>query len=162
MGSNIIDGILFQDIKDYEGLYSINYLGEVMRNGKILKQRDNGCGYFQVTLCKKGIRKTITIHKLVCETFIKKNNMNFTDIDHIDMNKYNNCVSNLRYIDKSGNNRNTIRFNKTGYRGVKQRKNKFYSYIRINGKKTYLGKFNTPIEANEAYEKSFKDIMSIY
>jgi hypothetical protein len=45
------------------------------------------------------------LHRLVAETFID-NPLNLTEIDHIDRNKENNCVNNLKWTTRSENNRN--------------------------------------------------------
>lgn len=42
----------------------------------------------------------------------------------------------------------------TGYKGVSPRRNKFVATRRINGIRKYLGSFNTPEEAHEAYLKA--------
>lgn len=41
-------------------------------------------------------QKKISIHRLVAETFIPNPN-NYKTVDHIDQNKYNNRVENLRW-----------------------------------------------------------------
>ena len=43
-----------------------------------------------------------SVHKLVAETFISNPN-NYTEVDHIDRNKQNNKVSNLRWVTHQEN-----------------------------------------------------------
>ena len=76
-------------------------------------------------------------------------------IDHINLNKQDNRLANLRIVSASENNRNTIlsRVNKTGYRGVTQIRsaNKYQARIRSNGKNKHLGIYETALEAFRAY-----------
>lgn len=47
-------------------------------------------------------QKKVNIHRLVAETFIPNPN-NYSDVDHIDRNKHNNSVSNLRWVSRLEN-----------------------------------------------------------
>jgi len=93
---------IWKDIKDYEGLYQVSNLGNVksLRTNNLLKP-SNG-EYKQVTLCNKGKRKTIAIHRLVAETFID-NPFNKKQVNHKDENKHNNCVNNLEFCTHKEN-----------------------------------------------------------
>ncbi len=149
----------------YNDRYWINEEGLVKNNkGRILKPRDNGNGYLLVDLYYGyGNKKTLTIHRLVAETFCIKKKDYHTHIDHIDNDRQNNHKDNLRFIDRSGNNRNTNKINNTGYRGVaKCKSGKYKSTIRINGIRTHLGVFETPLEASEKYEEMFNILMEEY
>lgn len=81
-------------IKDYEGLYEISSFGRVKsmlkykgKGGnilvpeKILKAFLNpiGKGYYQIDLLKKGVRKTIKVHRIVAINFIE-NPLNLKEI----------------------------------------------------------------------------------
>lgn len=75
-------------------------------------------------------------------------------IDHIDCNKLNNRIDNLRDVSQSVNQQNRKKAradNKSGFLGVHQVKNKFRAQIMIAGKKTGLGDFETPELAHQAY-----------
>ena len=77
------------------------------------------------------------------------------EIDHIDRDPRNNRWDNLRLADVGQNRSNVAARNKTGLpKGVFPSSAKCESYfarIQRNGKKHYLGTFNTPEEAHEAY-----------
>lgn len=77
------------------------------------------------------------------------------DLDHIDGNRLNNRIGNLREATKSQNMQNRHRAhanNKAGLLGVRlHRDGKFEAQIQHKGKVKYLGLFTTPEEAHEAY-----------
>jgi hypothetical protein len=77
------------------------------------------------------------------------------EIDHINGIKTDNRVENLRPCTSSQNKGNVglSRANKSGYRGVSlNTRNGFYhAQIKINGKQTYLGRFELPEDAARAY-----------
>ena len=101
---------IWKDIKNYEGLYQVSNLGRVKsfpRTGThqatehILSQANGSKGYMLVVLQNKS-RKTCRVHRLVAEAFIPNPN-NLPQVDHIDDNKKNNCVSNLQWITNEDN-----------------------------------------------------------
>lgn len=62
-------------------------------------------GYLRVSLSHNGVVKRLTVHTLVALAFIPNPN-NLPVIDHVDRNKQNNCVYNLRWATYSENERN--------------------------------------------------------
>ena len=76
-------------------------------------------------------------------------------IDHIDGNKSNNKISNLRQANKSQNGCNRVapKHNTSGYKGVclDKRRNKWRANIRLSGKQVWLGYYDTPEKAYLAY-----------
>lgn len=77
------------------------------------------------------------------------------EIDHIDGNKANNAISNLRESSRSENQINIPirKSNTSGYKGVswKGRNGKWQSQIQINGTTKYLGLFSDKEDAYHAY-----------
>lgn len=77
------------------------------------------------------------------------------EIDHIDGNRANNCIRNLRQATRSQNGINTRlkSDNTSGLKGVSWHKaaGKWSAEIHCNKKKSYLGLFNTKDEAFAAY-----------
>lgn len=98
--------------------YSVNDFGEI-RNDKtnhtMKKQLNKSNGYFYVDLYKNGKKQKCTVHRLVAEAFIP-NPENKLTVDHIDANRQNNKVSNLRWATYKEQNE---RINKIGVRSQK-------------------------------------------
>lgn len=80
------------------------------------------------------------------------------DIDHIDENKSNNAICNLRIATRSQNNQNRRFHNKNNRHkaiGVSQNHiGKYVAGITINKKTIHLGCFDTIEAASEAYQKA--------
>lgn len=104
-------------IEGYEGIYQITSKGRVIsadrydrfnrHYGGELKHACTPTGYHFVNLCKDGERKHAYIHQLVARTFIP-NPENKKYVDHIDNDKDNNDVSNLRWVTCKENMNNSI------------------------------------------------------
>ncbi len=98
------------------------------------------------------IGKTKTLHRLVAEAFIE-NIDNKLNINHIDGNKLNNHVTNLRYATRQECMR-VMRVSPTslsGCKGVVQLPNKSWrAQIKINGKCVSLGCYTNKEDAINA------------
>jgi hypothetical protein len=105
-------------IKNYE-TYSITEDGIIidLRNGKVLNQRDNGTGYKVVTLKNPNGGKVCLVHRLLAINFIENPN-NLPEVDHIDRDKTNNNLSNLRWADDFVNSQNRSVTNQLGLRFI--------------------------------------------
>lgn len=120
--------------KDYE----VSNFGRVKgKLGKILKTCFNGGGYLYVCICENGKRKNMKIHRLVALCFIP-NPDNKPQVDHINRDKTDNRVENLRWATRSENQINIgIRSdNKCGHKYIytTSKKGREYWVIEI----TYL------------------------
>jgi hypothetical protein len=76
------------------------------------------------------------------------------DTDHINGNRDDNRISNLRVVDRTTNMENfrkAVRNTVSGFLGVKVDKKRFAATIHVAGKKKYLGMFDTAQEAHQAY-----------
>lgn len=85
------------------------------------------------------------------------------DVDHINGNKSDNRISNLRFATRSENKQNILKKqpnNKSGYTGVDWHKssNAWRATITIMRKQKHLGIFKTPEEAHEAYIQAKKQL----
>lgn len=95
-------------IKNYPE-YEICSNGQVysLRRNTFLKPIVTKKGYTQVNLSVNGKRKAVLIHRLVAEAFIP-NPDNLPEIDHIDTNRANNNVDNLRWCTRQENENNPL------------------------------------------------------
>ena len=67
------------------------------RKGKRLKPRRNTFGYSQVILCRNGERIPKTIHDLVMAAYVGPKPKGY-DTDHINYDRADNRLENLRYV----------------------------------------------------------------
>lgn len=78
-------------------------------------------------------------------------------LDHRDRDTSNNRISNLRLATRSQNaaNRGKTKNNTSGYKGVEcSRGKKWIAAIKVQGKRRYLGIFDTREEVAQAYNES--------
>lgn len=94
---------MFVQIKEYPN-YFINENGDVKSTyvSKMLSPRRAGRGYFCYQLRNDNHTKNKYVHRLVAETFIP-NPHNLPQVDHIDGDKSNNNITNLRWISNYEN-----------------------------------------------------------
>lgn len=73
------------------------------------------------------------------------------EIDHKNLKTLDNRKSNLRHATRTEQSRNRNRYNKLGYKGVFKNGAGFSARIVVEGRRKYLGYFDTVQEAAEAY-----------
>lgn len=116
------------------------------------KWRKTPKGYIITDIRKNKKNTTIYMHRLVAKLMGLNPN---SDIDHKDRNRFNNQRNNLREATQTQNNGNMSlrKDNLVKLKGVSKTKvNRYMSRIRIHNNVIYLGTYNTPEEAHEAYK----------
>jgi len=111
---------IWKDIEQYKGFYQISNQGRVrsldrilehinpltggnvVRKGKVLKQRVLSCGYSYINLCVNDTRRHYRVHRLVALAFIPNPN-NKPQINHKNGVKTDNRVHNLEWATSSEN-----------------------------------------------------------
>ena len=93
-------------IREYAGIYKISNYSRIKSYqngvGKILKPYLSRNGYLCVSLSKFGEVKHFRLHRLVAQAFIP-NPDNLPEVDHINGDRLNCTVTNLRYVTRQQN-----------------------------------------------------------
>jgi len=157
----------FQEIKDFPN-YMINKQGNIYSNkrNKLLKiyskHKDK---YKKITLRKNGKSYKKSIHRLLGIQYLDNPN-NLPCIDHINRNRIDNSLSNLRWVSYSINAKNkSSKKNATSkYIGVRKTcliKKPYRAETTYEGKYYSIGYFKTELEAYESYKKFNLDNFNI-
>jgi hypothetical protein len=153
----------WRPVPGYEGLYSISSLGNVRSEERriahgsssrtvkerILCQNRTTNNYLSLRLWRDGEFRVVRVHQLVAEAFIDKPRSGLM-VDHIDRNRCNNTVDNLRWVTKAQNMKNTQCRTSSGFK---------FSYLMPSGRyqaryrpgagrhMVSCGTYDTPYEA---------------
>lgn len=105
-------------------------------------------------------RKTQFMHRVILERILDRPLSRNENVDHINGNQLDNRRSNLRLANHAENarNRGASRRNKSGYKGVHFSHGKWEANIVHEYKTIYLGIFDTPEEAHEAYKRKAAEL----
>ena len=103
------------------------------------------------------------IHRVI---FLMLNGILPKSLDHIDNNKLNNKIENLREASSRENNMNSSlrKDSKSGVKGVSWSPacNKWQAYITANGERFYLGVFDDKLDAASAVREKRKSLHGIF
>lgn len=151
-GNCLIINEIWKDVKDFEDKYAISNYGRIKNKltNHIYKLTNKNGDYFRIILYDKNKSKTCLIHRLVAEIFIPNPN-NKPQVDHIDGNKQNNCVDNLRWVTNLENIKHNIETNKFYYVGY-HNKNKVNKKGKIIQFDKNMNKINSYINSGVASE----------
>ena len=160
---------IWKPIKNYEGLYEVSNLGRIKSLSRIIRANTcgkriiperilsnsiNGSGYCIVVLCKNGKHKSLSVHRIVAETFIE-NPKKFNEVNHKDENKQNNNVENLEWCNQ--------KYNANYGTGVERcRKKKFKRIVMIDlNTSSILKTFESALQAESITGISRKNISNV-
>jgi hypothetical protein len=134
------------DTEDYERLAQYNW--------RTVNLSSTGVGYAgRMNSRKTGKRKLLLMHRIIMDA------PDGVEVDHRDGNGFNNRRSNLRLATRAQNahNRKAAAHNSSGYKGVtRSRLGKWQAQIKANGKYQWLGDYETPEAASQAYIEAAK------
>ena len=157
----------WKDIPGYEGKYQVSDQGRVKSldrtivrstgvkhkiKGRILKPSNPTTDYPTVSL---GLNNPKKVHQLVAEAFLDHKPCGHQlVVDHIDHDKTNNKLENLRLTSQRENTSRRKTKGSSKYTGVCWDKHakQWKVAIRVDGKRKYLGYFKDELEAAQAYQ----------
>lgn len=161
---------IWKDVKGYENIYKVSNFGNIKSldriiynkgnksycniKGKTLKKCINTVGYYCVVLCKAGKVKTFNVHQLQAIAFLNHiPNKYDSVINHKDLNKLNNNISNLEIVTQRENSNKKHLVHSSEFVGVSWRETnkKWVANIVINNKLFYLGLYENEQSASDAY-----------
>ena len=144
---------MVKELFDYDsetGLFTKVVNEKYCKKGNIIKGYINKKGY-----CVFDINKSKYFAHRLAYAFVYGDLSELYEIDHIDRNRSNNKISNLRLVTAQENqfNYSIPRHNTSGYLGVSYRKerNKYQAKIKFNKKTIHLGYYKEAKEAHNAY-----------
>lgn len=93
----------WREVKEYAN-YEVNQFGEIRhkKRKKVLKPRSNSGGYQYVNFKINGKNINFAVHRIVANAFIPNPN-GYTEVNHKDYDRTNNCVENLEWFSSSQN-----------------------------------------------------------
>lgn len=131
--NNFNDYLIYKDGRVYSKKRNIFLKGWIDRKG-----------YNLVDLEKNSIR----VHRLVADHYIPNPNK-YPCVDHIDRNKLNNNIENLRWVNNKMNNDNKgfYKNNKLGHKNICITKDKYFQFKKVYNKKDYRKLFKSLTDA---------------
>jgi len=169
----------WKDIPDYEGYYQVSDLGRVRSLDRIITY-SNGhkrfykggimrggtqAGYKFTTLKIAGQGRAYRVSQLVAMAFLgHKPNGHKLVVDHINGDRSDDRVDNLRIVTQRENSSTCFRSNEESfssqYVGVhwNEEESKWRAQIVHNGVNTFLGCYDTEVEASNAYQLALSKI----
>lgn len=102
--------VYYKPIDGYENyMIGRNSVIYNITTGRKLKQSFDSGGYYVCCLVSNnGMRKQISIHRLLAITYILNDNPTRTQVDHIDRCRTNNNLNNLRWVTHQENMMNKV------------------------------------------------------
>ena len=148
----------WRDIHGYEGIYQVSNLGNVKRiapsrrakEEHLLKMHDAHHGYNQVRLTANGKQEMKRVSRLVATAFIP-NPDNLPEVNHIDENPKNNCVTNLEWCTRLYNCN-------YGHRNARVAKAKSKAIVQCDLLGVFIRRWNSAADAARYYHVNSSNI----
>ena len=144
---------LWREVPGYDGRYEVSNHGRVksndmvifnhltgnnnFRKGRVLSLQNRN-GYLQVRLLMNGVGQTVKVHRLVAESFVKKEK-GCNVVNHLDGDKTNNKSENLEWTTVKGNVRHAWDMGLNRFSEDQRRRQKEKLSIKIIGKNIKTG-----------------------
>jgi hypothetical protein len=147
--------------------YEISTFGRVLNSntGRVLLHGFDSNGYPNVRLSRNNKATTCKIHRLVAKAFIN-NPENKKCVDHIDNNRSNNHVTNLRWAThtENGMNSSMSKHNTSGHKGVSWSKSqkKWRALITVDRLQIHIGYYKTLDDAVQARKDRANEVFGVY
>ena len=170
---------IWKDVPGYEGYYQVSDIGRVRSLDRVRTYKSGASkllegkmsnpimndGYKRVTLTMKGKQKAFKISQLVAMAFLghKPDGLKLV-VDHINGNRLDDRVENLRIVTHRANTSTCFRANNgtfsSEYVGVHWSTDslKWNSKIYYDGINIHLGSFDNETDASDAYQKALSKI----
>lgn len=152
-----LDGEIWKDAKGFKGLYMVSNYGRIKAinfgnhyKSQLIKQRIGVKGVYYVDLSKNNKKYSRPIHRIIAETFIS-NPHNKPQVIHINGDKSNNTVKNLKWVNNSQNQQNVI---KLGLRHIPQGKevHNHRSVYQLDMNLNIIDSWDTITEASKRFD----------
>jgi hypothetical protein len=161
----VMEKEIWKPVVGYEGVYEVSNKGRIKSVERIVDAKNHKIhkresirnlkihnGYYYITLSKNSKNETLAVHRIVAMAFLDKPNEK-NHIDHINTNRLDNRVENLKWCTRLENARNPI----TRQNVILAHKNE--SYLKkaqmakiISGKAKIVYKYSVENKYIESYE----------
>ncbi len=149
---------IFKDVNGFNR-YTISNMGNVFdKKRKIFIKPCIDNGYYRFSMCNDdNCWKRVLQHRLIGINFIDNPN-NYDMIDHIDHDKLNNDIKNLRWCNNQMNQMNKKKQKNMScdFKGVYKHKKKYQTAIKYENISYYIGSFGDALTAGYAYNVAAK------
>ena len=152
--------LLLDIIQEMEEKYDIDTETGIItrkRTGKIMGCKNTG-GYIIFSFN----HVNYYVHRIILTKYLEREIKPDYKADHINHNKSDNRISNLRELNHQENTQHQqlSSRNTSGYKGVSWNKpaNKWIAHVMLNKKRIHLGLFDTKEDAYSAYKKKATEL----